>query len=94
MPSVNQADGIAFSVQLQARGNGVPADNMLSAVATYATVSGEPRAASLQASLSVVHVYITAGQFWNKPAVPIALPWLVGVVRTSPDLLALDNAAV
>ena len=53
VPNVNQADGSAVSVQLQARGNGVPADNMLSAVATYATVSGEPCTASLQASLSL-----------------------------------------
>lgn len=53
VPNVNQADGSAVSVQLQARGNSVPADNMLSAVATYATVSGEPRTANLQASLSL-----------------------------------------
>ena len=52
VPSVDQAEGSAVSVQLQARGHGVPADNMLSAVATYASVSGEPRTASLQAGLS------------------------------------------
>lgn len=53
MPSVDQVEGSAVSVQLQATGSGVPADNMLSAVATYATVSGEPRTASLQAGLSL-----------------------------------------
>lgn len=53
MASVDQAEGTAISVQLQATGSGVPADNVLSAVATYAAVSGEPRTASLQAGLSL-----------------------------------------
>ena len=47
VPRVDQAEGSAVSVQLQARGHGVPADNMLSAVATYASVSGEPRTSML-----------------------------------------------
>ena len=50
VPSVSGADSRAVSVQLQNAGHNVPADNVLSAVATYAAASGEPRTAALQAN--------------------------------------------
>ena len=89
---MNQADGSAVSVQLQARGSGVPADNMLSAVATFASVSGEPRTASLQASLALKCISASQQGVVDKhaqEALSVALPWLVGASCTLPDQLAL-----
>lgn len=50
LPHVSHADSSAVLVRLQARDCGVPSDNSLIAVATYASPSGEPRTTTLKAS--------------------------------------------
>ncbi|DBB01694.1 hypothetical protein WJX77_000727 [Trebouxia sp. C0004] len=51
VPHVSSTDSSAVIVRLQARGSGVPSDNTLKAVATYASSSGEPRTTSTKVTL-------------------------------------------
>jgi len=50
VPHVSSTDSSAVLVRLQARGSGVPSDNTLTAVATYASSSGEPCTTSTKAN--------------------------------------------
>ena len=61
VPSVSQADSSAISVQLHNRGRNVPAGNTLSAIATYAAASAEPRTRALQASILCLKWFQIAG---------------------------------
>ncbi len=62
VPQVSQADSSAVSVRLQARGSDVPPGNTLMAVATYATPSGDPRTATLKASLVIARLLVKSAR--------------------------------
>ena len=55
VPEVSPSDSTAVSVRMEARGSHVPANNTLTAVATYALPSGKPRTAVLTVSAAQRH---------------------------------------
>ena len=58
VPQVSNTDSSAVIVRLQARGSGVPSDNTLTAAATYASSSGEPRTTSTKASPHILTTHM------------------------------------